>query len=294
MAGAIGARPGDVCRRGRWVALDLRCGRDGLCLAVRPAAASSTRSEPAMGRHTRRCRTFRPRRRASSEARPIRTRRCSCARTNCNTTTPTTASSRSATSRSTTRAPRSRPTGSSTSRPPSACAPKAMRASPKPTARSFIGEIIDLTDQFRDGFVDSLQLETADKTRFAAPRAERTGGRYTMFQSGVYTACEPCKDDPSKPPRWQVRATRIIHDDTEKMIYFEDARLEASRRSRCSTGRIFRRPIPTVKRKTGVLIPKFGYTSVMGASAHGPVLLGARAELRPHADADAHRRSRAC
>ena len=36
------------------------------------------------------------------------------------------------------------------------------------------GEIIDLTDDFRDGFVDSLQLEAADKTRFAAPRAERT------------------------------------------------------------------------------------------------------------------------
>ena len=90
-----------------------------------------------------------------------------------------------------------------------------------------IGEIIDLTDQFRDGFVDSLQIEAADKTRFAAPRAERQGGRYTAFQSGVYTACEPCKDDPSKPPRWQIRATRIIHDDTEKMIYFEGARLEA-------------------------------------------------------------------
>src|SRR4030095_2590538 len=71
------------------------------------------------------------------------------------------------------------------------------------------GEIIDLTDQFRDGFVDSLQLEAADKTRFAAPRAERTDGRYTTFQNGVYTACEPCKDDPRKPPRWQVRATRI-------------------------------------------------------------------------------------
>ena len=88
------------------------------------------------------------------------------------------------------------------------------------------GEIIDVTDQFRDGFIDSLQLESADKTRFAAPRGERSGGRYTTFQSGVYTACEACKDDPNKPPRWQVRATRIIHDDSEKMIYFEDARLE--------------------------------------------------------------------
>ena len=38
------------------------------------------------------------------------------------------------------------------------------------------GQIIDLTDDFRDGFVDSLQLEAADKTRFAAPRAQRSEG----------------------------------------------------------------------------------------------------------------------
>jgi LPS-assembly protein len=88
------------------------------------------------------------------------------------------------------------------------------------------GEILDLDDQFRDGFVDSLRLETPDKTRFAAPMTERSGGNYTVFQSGVYTACEPCKDDPRKPPKWQVKAVRIIHDEVEKMIYFENARLE--------------------------------------------------------------------
>lgn len=131
------------------------------------------------------------------------------------------------------------------------------------------GEIIDLTDEFRDGFVDSLQLEAADKTRFAAPRAERSGGRYTQFQSGVYTACEPCKDDPRKPPRWQVRATRILHDDTEKMIYFEDARLEFLGFPMFYWPYLST-PDPTVKRKSGVLVPKFGYSSAFGAYASTP------------------------
>src|SRR5262249_55471827 len=31
------------------------------------------------------------------------------------------------------------------------------------------GDVLDLTDDFRDGFVDSLRLEGTDKTRFAAP-----------------------------------------------------------------------------------------------------------------------------
>jgi len=131
------------------------------------------------------------------------------------------------------------------------------------------GAIIDLTDEFRDGFVDSLQLEAADKTRFAAPRAERSGGRYTVFQSGVYTACEPCKDDPRKPPRWQVRATRIIHDNTEKMIYFEDAKLEFLGFPMFYWP-YFSTPDPTVKRKSGFLIPKFGYSSAFGAYTTTP------------------------
>ncbi len=52
-------------------------------------------------------------------------------------------------------------------------------------------------------------------------RADRSSGNFTVFHSGVYTACEPCKDDPKKPPLWQVKAARIIHDQGEKMIYFE-------------------------------------------------------------------------
>src|ERR1700731_470230 len=72
------------------------------------------------------------------------------------------------------------------------------------------GELLDLSDDYRDGFIDSLRVETPDQTRMAAARADRTGANYTVFQSGVYTACEPCRDDPRKPPLWQVKAVRMI------------------------------------------------------------------------------------
>src|SRR5690606_7039365 len=65
-------------------------------------------------------------------------------------------------------------------------------------------ERLELDENFRDGFVDSLHVETSDKTRMAAVRADvhpKDGDkRLTVFQSGVYTACEPCKDDPQRPP----------------------------------------------------------------------------------------------
>jgi len=88
------------------------------------------------------------------------------------------------------------------------------------------GETLDLSDDFRDGFVDSLRIDGPEQTRFAASRGERTSGDVTVFQNGVYTACEACKEDPQKPPKWQIKAARIIHDQGEKMMYFEDARFE--------------------------------------------------------------------
>src|SRR5262249_51988496 len=51
------------------------------------------------------------------------------------------------------------------------------------------GQIIDLTDDYRDGFVDSLRVETIDDTRLAAARANRSEGNFTVFENGVYTAC---------------------------------------------------------------------------------------------------------
>ncbi|HYC16874.1 MAG TPA: LPS-assembly protein LptD [Pseudolabrys sp.] len=131
------------------------------------------------------------------------------------------------------------------------------------------GEIMDLSDDYRDGFVDSLRLDAPDQTRMAATRAERTSGNYTIFHNGVYTACLPCKDDPKKPPLWQVKAARIIHDQGEKMMYFEDARLEFFGRP-IAWMPYFSAPDPTVKRKTGFLVPALSGSSVYGAAAEVP------------------------
>ena len=133
----------------------------------------------------------------------------------------------------------------------------------EPDGKITYGQVIDLTDDYRDGFVDSLRLETADDTRFAAARADRAGGNYTVLQNGVYTACEPCKDDPRKPPLWQVKAARIIHDEGEKMLYFEDARIEFFGVPLAYVP-FMSAPDPTVKRKTGFLFPGLSQTTQYG------------------------------
>ena len=104
----------------------------------------------------------------------------------------------------------------------------------------------------------------------AAPSAQ--SGNYTVFHSGVYTACAPCKDDPKKPPEWQVKAARIIHDQGEKMIYFEDASLEFFGQP-IAWMPYFSAPDPTVKRKTGVLVPSIASSSVYGRRSKFPTIL---------------------
>jgi LPS-assembly protein len=123
--------------------------------------------------------------------------------------------------------------------------------------------IMDLSDDYRDGFVDSLHVDTADATRMAATRSDRTNGNYTVFENGVYTACAPCKDDPKKPPLWQVKGERIIHDQNEKMLYFETAQIEFFGVPLAYMP-YFSTPDPTVKRKSGFLMPTPSESSVYG------------------------------
>lgn len=125
------------------------------------------------------------------------------------------------------------------------------------------GDKFDLTGDFKSGFIDSLRADTADKTHMNARRVERAEGETTVFERGTYTACEPCKDDASKPPTWQVKAKRIIHKNDEQTIYYEDATLEMWG---VPIAYIpwFSSPDPSVKRKSGVLSPKYTTSSPSG------------------------------
>ncbi|MFB9983144.1 LPS-assembly protein LptD [Mesorhizobium kowhaii] len=130
-------------------------------------------------------------------------------------------------------------------------------------------EHIDITDDFADGFVNALRVETIDKAYFAAESAERMGGVLTTFHNGVYTACEPCEDKPDKAPTWRVKARKIIWNGEKKTVRFENANFE-----------FFGFPLaylpafeiadPTVKRKSGFLIPSIVYKSDLGVGVKVP------------------------
>jgi LPS-assembly protein len=138
------------------------------------------------------------------------------------------------------------------------------------------GSKFELTEDFKNGFIDSLRVEQTVtvrgapiKTYFAAPRAERVDGDQTVFERGTYTACEPCREHPERPPLWQVKAARIIHNESEKTIYYENASLEFAGVPLAYMP-YFWTPDPTVKRKTGLLAPHYITTSSLGTGVALP------------------------
>lgn len=138
-----------------------------------------------------------------------------------------------------------------------------------PSGSAYYAEHFDITDDFRDGFVESLRVETIDETHFTAESAAREGGNSTTFNNGTYTACAPCRENPSKPPLWNVSAAKIVVDHREHMVYFTDARLEFFGMPMAWLP-YFAVPDPTVTRKTGWLAPGGGYERRLGAFVSAP------------------------
>jgi LPS-assembly protein len=134
------------------------------------------------------------------------------------------------------------------------------------------GTRFELSDDFRDGFIDSVQALTSDKTRFSSPRVERSNGDITVMQNGAYTACEPCKDHPERPPFWQVRATKIIENQETHTIYYENAQL-------LFWGfpvfwwPYFSSPDATVNKQTGILAPSIVSGSNLGTGFSMPYFI---------------------
>jgi LPS-assembly protein len=123
-----------------------------------------------------------------------------------------------------------------------------------------------LSDDFRDGFVESLKVQTLDESTITADRATRREGNVTEFKNGRYTACKP---QPGEAPIWCIGAKKIVHDETAKTITYQDATFELFGVPVFYLP-YFEHPDPTVKRKSGFLIPGIGNSTDLGTMISTP------------------------
>jgi LPS-assembly protein len=128
---------------------------------------------------------------------------------------------------------------------------------------------ITLTDDFRDGFIDALKLVTKDDTRIVAESASRQAGNVTVFEKGWFTPCKVCEENPSKPPTWRIRAGKITHKRDQATISYKNAVFDFLGVPVVWVP-YFQMADPTVKRKSGFLMPSYSQSGQLGNTVQVP------------------------
>ncbi|BAE52519.1 LPS-assembly protein LptD [Paramagnetospirillum magneticum] len=139
----------------------------------------------------------------------------------------------------------------------------------EPSGEVTHADYFELTGDFKNGVARDIRTILADNSRLAAQSGQRVGGDRTDFDRAVYTACEPCRDDPERTPLWQVKAVRVTHNQAEAQVEYRDAWLELKGIPVAYTPYLSH-PDPTIKRQSGLLAPIFGMNSSLGPSISTP------------------------
>lgn len=128
----------------------------------------------------------------------------------------------------------------------------------------------ELTSDFSEGVLHSARLVLDQQLQLAASEMMRIGGRYTSLNNTVVSSCKICASNPT--PLWEIRARRVIHDELERQIYFENASFRLAGVPLFWVPHL-RMPDPTLKRQTGFLAPSFRTTSELGFGAKIPYFI---------------------
>jgi LPS-assembly protein len=150
----------------------------------------------------------------------------------------------------------------------------------EPTGDVMFADYIELSGNMKDGIASGIRLRLSDNTRIAAVGARRIGGRRTEMRKAVYSPCEPCRKDPSRAPLWQIKAYEVTRDLDTLEVEFKDAFLEFYGVPVAYVPYLSA-PDPSVKRKTGFLVPSYGSDSELGTIVRVPYYIA----ISPQQDA---------
>jgi LPS-assembly protein len=133
----------------------------------------------------------------------------------------------------------------------------------QPDGQVLFSDYAELTQDMKDGVLRGMRSILQQNGKLVANGARRTGGEINELSKVVYSTCNLCAQDPTRPPMWQLRALSGVQDLEHKKIEFEDAVMEMYGVP------IFYFPYfwtadPSVKRESGLLIPSIGNSSHAG------------------------------
>lgn len=125
----------------------------------------------------------------------------------------------------------------------------------------------ELDRDLQNGLIQGARMVLDEHVQLSARELKRTGGRYSELYKTAVTSCRVCAE--GEAPLWQIRARRVIHDQQERQLYFEDAQFRVMDVPLFYLPRL-RLPDPTLDRATGFLIPSLRSTSQLSTGIRVP------------------------
>lgn len=130
-----------------------------------------------------------------------------------------------------------------------------------PTGSVIVADQAELSADLSEGILIGARMVLDQQIQLAASEIMRIGGRYTVLGRSVSSSCKVCAKDST--PLWEIRARRIVHDEVERQIYFDQAVLRFGGVPVAWIPRL-RMPDPTLSRASGFLFPTFRSNSDLG------------------------------
>lgn len=124
-----------------------------------------------------------------------------------------------------------------------------------------MADAAELSPDLQSGLLTGARMVLDQQLQLAAVQIERVDARYSQLYKTAVTSCRICED--GRPPLWQIRAKRVIHDREEQQLYFDQAQFRIRDVPVFYIPRL-RLPDPTLERATGFLIPEIRSSSELG------------------------------
>lgn len=129
----------------------------------------------------------------------------------------------------------------------------------------------ELSEDLQNGLLMGARLVLNDQLQLASVQMNRVGGRYIQLYKTAVTSCRICENDP-RPPLWQIRAKRVIHDREERQLFFDGAQFRVGNVPIFYLPRL-RLPDPTLDRASGFLFPEIRSNSRLGTGPRVPYFI---------------------
>ncbi|MGC1504988.1 MAG: LPS assembly protein LptD [Sulfitobacter sp.] len=133
-----------------------------------------------------------------------------------------------------------------------------------------LADAAQLDQGLQNGLLTGARLILNQQLQLAAVQIDRVDGRYNQLYKTAVTSCKICED--GEAPLWQIRAKRVIHDQLEQQLYFDEATFHIKNVPVFYLPRL-RLPDPTLDRATGFLTPSIRTTSQLGTGFKIPYFI---------------------